>query len=869
MAGPTDYLYEEPEVGETLPPPVATLASELPLQHLSWPDFERLCLRLAERLGDVEHAQIYGTPGQNQKGIDIYARLADGDYYVFQCRRTKRMGPANITQAVSDFLASDWAGRASTFVLCAVVTFTQTQRADRAEEEAARLRERGKVFLPWGRDKLSESLRTKPDLVRRFFGEAWELAFCGPPSSATSALALPQLWEVREPTRTFGYRDEELAAISDAAEGTGAAPSVVVLHGLGGVGKTQLAAGWARLHRDDFNIGWWVAASDEATTLSGLAQLAAALGVADADDDERASLSALRARLSSEERWLLVFDDFDDVLELPRLIPQMGRGTVLVTSRRHGGWRGVGAIPLAVGLWTVADAVSYLVAASGDEDDEAAEAVAVGLDRLPLAIAQAGAYVDETGTSLAAYRKLLVERAPDLLAAGRAPDYEATVRTTWLLAFDEVDKTGPVSTALLAELSYLAPSRVPRPLLQALAAVHRLSPVELDEALSQVLRFSLVQPDGDGVSMHALVGLVARELPGERNDERAAMAAATAVLTAMPSDFREPSTWPIGAELLPHALAAAGHIERLPRAWHEAVDLLHRSASYLTAMSDLRRAANLFEREHNLLADTKAKAPLSYARFLNDYGIAVRDLGELRKARQLLRLSLELKERSGANPLLIASSADNLGQVEQRLGELEAAHALRQRALDLYANELGEQDPLYALQLSNLGTLRLDENDPAGAREDFVRALEIIQDAPGDRRRDEAIVRGNLGNALQDLGDAEGAMREQERTLRLKQELFEAPHLSLADTLGNLGTALLAAGDPEAAAARQRESLEMTEQLYGPVSPGALRSWHNLANALEVKGDEDGAREARARASELADELELEWPPPWLAPREE
>jgi NB-ARC domain/Restriction endonuclease len=400
MAGPTDYLYEEPEVGETLPPPVATLASELPLQHLSWPDFERLCLRLAERLGDVEHAQIYGTPGQNQKGIDIYARLADGDYYVFQCRRTKRMGPANITQAVSDFLASDWAGRASTFVLCAVVTFTQTQRADRAEEEAARLRERGKVFLPWGRDKLSESLRTKPDLVRRFFGEAWELAFCGPPSSATSALALPQLWEVREPTRTFGYRDEELAAISDAAEGTGAAPSVVVLHGLGGVGKTQLAAGWARLHRDDFNIGWWVAASDEATTLSGLAQLAAALGVADADDDERASLSALRARLSSEERWLLVFDDFDDVLELPRLIPQMGRGTVLVTSRRHGGWRGVGAIPLAVGLWTVADAVSYLVAASGDEDDEAAEAVAVGLDRLPLAIAQAGAYVDETAPRL-------------------------------------------------------------------------------------------------------------------------------------------------------------------------------------------------------------------------------------------------------------------------------------------------------------------------------------------------------------------------------------------------------------------------------------------------------------------------------------
>src|SRR5262245_18282624 len=68
-------------------PPVETRPQVLPLEQLDWDDFERLCLRLVRISGTVEHAQLYGTRGQDQSGIDLYARQEDGVYVVFQCKK--------------------------------------------------------------------------------------------------------------------------------------------------------------------------------------------------------------------------------------------------------------------------------------------------------------------------------------------------------------------------------------------------------------------------------------------------------------------------------------------------------------------------------------------------------------------------------------------------------------------------------------------------------------------------------------------------------------------------------------------------------------------------------------------------------------
>src|SRR6266545_1340121 len=163
--------------GESPAPPIQPREAELPLGQLSWPNFERLCYRLAQRIADVEHVQIYGTPGQDQEGIDIYARFED-DYCVFQCRRTKTMPSSRIKAAVDDFANSDWGATATTFVLCTADSLRSTPRAAEVERQAARLRANEQAFVPWDLEHLSDELRDKGDLVDEFFGPVWRERFC-------------------------------------------------------------------------------------------------------------------------------------------------------------------------------------------------------------------------------------------------------------------------------------------------------------------------------------------------------------------------------------------------------------------------------------------------------------------------------------------------------------------------------------------------------------------------------------------------------------------------------------------------------------------------------------------------------------------
>src|SRR4051812_34446875 len=90
-------------------PPVKTRAQELPFGSLAWEDFERLCLRLASGEGGVEHCQLSGIRGQNQGGIDLFARPSLGvKYRVYQCKREKTFGPAKLKAAVEKFLKGNW-----------------------------------------------------------------------------------------------------------------------------------------------------------------------------------------------------------------------------------------------------------------------------------------------------------------------------------------------------------------------------------------------------------------------------------------------------------------------------------------------------------------------------------------------------------------------------------------------------------------------------------------------------------------------------------------------------------------------------------------------------------------------------------------
>lgn len=161
-------------------PPVKTKQQSLPYGDLTWENFERLCLRLAEVEGEAEYWALYGTKGQAQDGIDIYVRH-DGarTYSVWQSKKHRKVTAATVRKAVRNFLDGKWASKCSSFYICFQATIQDTEVQDELEKQAGLLSQKGIALLPLGAVEMSRRLKARPEIVDDFFGRNWVIGFCG------------------------------------------------------------------------------------------------------------------------------------------------------------------------------------------------------------------------------------------------------------------------------------------------------------------------------------------------------------------------------------------------------------------------------------------------------------------------------------------------------------------------------------------------------------------------------------------------------------------------------------------------------------------------------------------------------------------
>lgn len=371
---------------------------------------------------------------------------------------------------------------------------------------------------------------------------------------------LPPIWNVphnRNPN--FTGRDSILTNLRMAL--TSGQP-VQAIHGLGGVGKTQVVVEYAYRYATEYDVVWWVRAEGAilATDYGGLAQ---ELDLPLKDDKEQEVIvQAVRRWLDQNKDWLIIFDNGREPKEIRDYLPQGATGHVLITSRNPN-WKGV-ASSLLMDVFDRSESVNFLYKRTGQTDEAGADKLADALGDLPLALAQAGAYIEETCTILADYLELFKSWRKDLWSEENSLlDYPDTVATTWSLSIEQVYKECPAGVDLLNLFAYLGPDDIPRMLLSEGKELlpkplsdTATDPLALNEAISALRRYSLMEVTGEALSVHRLVQTVVRDRLEEDAKRTWAEAAVRFVNGAFPFDSYDVLTWPECSPLLPHALAA-------------------------------------------------------------------------------------------------------------------------------------------------------------------------------------------------------------------------------------------------------------------------------------------------------------------------
>jgi hypothetical protein len=650
-------------------------------------------------------------------------------------------------------------------------------------------------------------------------------------------------------------RESLLAELDDRFTlGDRPGPQIVVLCGLGGAGKTSVALEYAHRHLGDVGVAWQFAAEDPTVLAAGFGELAAYLGAqegmagAGGGDPVARVHGALAAYPAG---WLLVFDNAPGRAAVAAFVPPSGgAGRVLITTRDQI-WPPGQALEVPVLDPEVA--AGFLVTRTGDTDQQAALELAGELGGLPLALEQAGAYIQTTGSSLAGYLARFRQRRADLLARGDPTGYGQTVAATWALEFADLQQAAPDAMGLLRLLAFCAPDAIPLPLLlqprpgladQLGAEVAPvLVPLLEDElaagnAIAALRRYSLISRPADGmISVHRLVQAVTADQMPAGLAEAWRQAAAVVIEAAIPDNPQQVDSWPVFAALLPHAQAAlaadSNGMERIAA-------YLGNSGSYAAARVLWKGLAKA--RERNLGAEHPST--LVTRRQLAYWTGAA---GDAAGACDQLAALLPVAERllGSEHPDTLAVRSD-LAYWTGEAGDAAGARDQYAALLPMVERLLGPEHPETLTTRANLAYWTGELGDAAGARDQYAALLPVRERVSGPEQADTLTARGNLAAWIGELGDAAGARDQYAALLPVRERVLGPEHPDTLVTRANLAHWTGQAGDAAGARDQYAALLPVYERILGPEHPSTLTTRANLAHWTGQAGDAAGARDQYA-----------------------
>ena len=637
-----------------------------------------------------------------------------------------------------------------------------------------------------------------------------------------------------------------------------------LLWGTGGIGKTQISLKFVEEMSGRWSHVFWVdASSEESITVSlrGISSISAARASCLDDSVE----SVLQWMSSIQEEWLIVFDNTDNlpVYEVERFIPAGNRGNVLITSRNRSMGRVVSSENIIeINEMDEADAITLLLKASRLDASaghvEAAKNIVTELGCIPLAVDQAGAYIEAGRCSIDKYLQQLSLHRQTLLSDATfkgASKYDRTVYGTWDLSFKEIKRragrqssTGDAQAAHAAILilqicAFYNHSNISKEIFRSAAEE---SGEPMDKEIAEILPLARSSESLDRT-------LLALDNDGHWDDF--IFGQGIAILLSFSLMKRDESSEMLSVHPLVHCWSREQISKSEQQRMHEMGSIIlccaisRRLSSYDYG---LRRLIFPHIKANELHGSQMGLTKRYYDDKWNNFIFVIMEIGDWKHAEQLEVQVLEMRKKVlGSEHPDTLMSMSNLSGIYANQGKLNEAKQLQDQVLDMRRKVLGAEHPDTLESMADLASIYANLGKWNEAKQLQVQALDMRKTVLGVNHPDTLMSMVYLARTYANIGNLNEAEQLEVQALDMRKMLLGADHPDTLTTMGNLARTYVDKGNLKEAEQLEVQVLDMRKKVLGAEHPDTLISMGNLACTYSSQGKWNEAEQLEVQALDI------------------